>query len=223
MMSTTVGPAGSTRFSTRRCGVPSTMSYTGRFQRQTVPLCSRSSAASGRPPRGEDLDRVLLVDDRQQRGEVARVLLEQVEDAGDPPLAEPHPRPYALRLELRLPGVGGLGEQRDPRLAPELAAEQVRRVRPERDLHPGQALRGVPVCANASGLTCRCSCRLVQAASGAIESAQVSSASAPRILMCRSSPRASSICSSSSAYRGLALIERVGSGAPRSGSAGCRS
>ena len=33
MMSATVGPAGSTRFSTRRCGRPSTTAYTGRFHR----------------------------------------------------------------------------------------------------------------------------------------------------------------------------------------------
>ena len=49
-MSTAVGPAGSTRFSTRTCGTPPATSYTGRFQRQIVPLCSRSSSSCGTRP-----------------------------------------------------------------------------------------------------------------------------------------------------------------------------
>ena len=49
-MSATVGPAGSTRFSTRRCGSPSSAAYTGRFHRYTVPLCRVSSASCGAPP-----------------------------------------------------------------------------------------------------------------------------------------------------------------------------
>jgi hypothetical protein len=57
--------------------------------------------------------------------------------------------------------------------------------------------------ANVSGPTCRCSCTLVQAASGAIVSAYVSRSSTPLISMCRSSPRAARICSSRSAYLGL--------------------
>ena len=93
----------------------------------------------------EHLGRVLVVDDRQQRREVAHVLLELVEDRGDPALAEPDPRPHALRLQLLRAGVGGLLEQRDARLAPQLLAVQERRVGAERDLHAGDALRGVPV------------------------------------------------------------------------------
>src|SRR5262249_5378093 len=58
----------------------------------------------------EDLGRVLVLDDRQQGGEVSYVLLEQVEDRGDPALAEPHPRAYPLCFELFRPGVGGLFE-----------------------------------------------------------------------------------------------------------------
>ncbi len=49
-MSTTVGPAGNTRFSTRRCGRSFTTSYTGRFHRYTVPLCNRSSGSRGVRP-----------------------------------------------------------------------------------------------------------------------------------------------------------------------------
>ncbi|GAA2647090.1 hypothetical protein GCM10010436_71770 [Paractinoplanes durhamensis] len=74
----------------------------------------------------EDLGRVGVVADRQQRREVADVLLEQVEHAGDPALAEPHPGADALRPYLLRAGVGGLLEQRDPGLAPQLPAEQQR-------------------------------------------------------------------------------------------------
>jgi hypothetical protein len=49
-MSTGVGPAGRTRFSRRMCGRPFAMSYTGRFHRQTVPLCSFSSDSAGIRP-----------------------------------------------------------------------------------------------------------------------------------------------------------------------------
>ena len=51
---------------------------------------------------------------------------------------------------------------------------------------------------NAPGSTCRCSCTLVHAASGAIVSANVASRSTPVIAMSRSSPRAAKICSLSS-------------------------
>jgi hypothetical protein len=93
----------------------------------------------------EHLDRVLLLADGQQRREVADVLLEQVEDRGDPALAEPHPRADALGLELLGPRVGRLLEERDPGLAPQLPTEEERRVGPERDLDPGDRLSGVPV------------------------------------------------------------------------------
>jgi hypothetical protein len=64
--------------------------------------------------------------DRQQGGEVADVLLEVVEHRGDVALAEPDPGPHALLLELLRPGVGGLFEQRDAGLAPQLLAEEER-------------------------------------------------------------------------------------------------
>jgi hypothetical protein len=69
---------------------------------------------------------VLLVADRQQGGEVAHVLLEVVPHRGDEALAEPHPGTHALLLELLRAGVGGLLEQRDAGLAPQLPAEQER-------------------------------------------------------------------------------------------------
>ena len=53
--------------------------------------------------------------------------------------------------------------------------------------------------AKVSGLTCRCSCTLVQAASGAIVSAYVESRSTPSMAMWMSSPRAAKTCSLSSA------------------------
>jgi hypothetical protein len=52
--------------------------------------------------------------------------------------------------------------------------------------------------AKRSGSTCWCSCTLVQAASGAIVSANVVSRSTPAIEISRSSPRAAKICSFSS-------------------------
>ena len=116
--------------------------------------------------------------DRQQRREVPHVLLEQVEDRGDPALAEPHARPYPLGLQLVRPGVGGLLEQRDPGLGPEPPAEQVRRVRADRHLDRGDRLRRRSSSRRtSSGVTCRWNCTLVQAASGAIESVQARSRS----------------------------------------------
>ena len=93
----------------------------------------------------EHLERVLLVGDRQQGREVADVLLEQVEDRGDPALAEPHARADALRLQLLAAGVGRLLEERDARLAPQLLAEQEGRVGRHRELDAGDRLGGVPV------------------------------------------------------------------------------
>ncbi len=52
--------------------------------------------------------------------------------------------------------------------------------------------------AKRSGWTSWCSCTLVHAASGAIESAKAESRSTPSIARCRSSPRAAKICSLSS-------------------------
>ena len=145
IVSATVGPAGSTRFSTRRCG-----RAVDDVVDRPVPAVDRAVVQPQlgqrrRAARLEHVERVLVVDDREQRREVADVLLEQVEDRGDPALAEPHPRPDALRLQLLAAGVGGLLEQRHPGLAPQLAAEQERRVGAERELHAGDRLGGVPV------------------------------------------------------------------------------
>src|SRR3954447_15845896 len=73
-------------------------------------------------PALERLPRVFGVAQRQQRTEVPRVLLEQVEDRRDPALAEPHARPHSLRLQLLRAGVGGLLEEPDTGLAPQLLA-----------------------------------------------------------------------------------------------------
>ena len=51
--------------------------------------------------------------------------------------------PWILNSSER--GVGGLLEQRDPRLGDQFLAEQVRRVRADRDLNAGDGLGGVPV------------------------------------------------------------------------------
>ena len=70
--------------------------------------------------------RILVLADGQQCGKEPDVLLEQIEDGGDPSFAEPHPWPYPLCLELLRPGVGGLLEQGDTGLVPELVTEQER-------------------------------------------------------------------------------------------------
>ena len=88
---------------------------------------------------------VLLLAHGQQRREVPDVLLEQVEHRGDPPLAEPHPGPDPLMLQLVGPGVGGLLEQGDPGFVPQPTAEQVRGVRGHRDLDARDGLGRVPV------------------------------------------------------------------------------
>lgn len=104
-------------------------------------------------PVGQDLFGVLVLGDRQQGREVADVLLEEVEDRGDPALAEPHPWSHSLRLELLAAGVGGLLEEWDPRLGPQLLAEEHRRVGTDRQLDAGDRLRGVPVAREVVGRT----------------------------------------------------------------------
>jgi hypothetical protein len=83
-------------------------------------------AQLGRVAAGQHLDRVLVVAERQQCREVRDVLLEEVEHRGDPPLAEPHPRPYPLSLDLLGSRVGGLLEERDARFPPQLPAHEER-------------------------------------------------------------------------------------------------
>src|SRR3954467_3015633 len=142
-----VGPAGRTRVSSRRGGLRGggggASERGGRLAAWDVvdgPVPPPDRAVV-HPQLGEPRDvapvedgaRVLGVADRQQRREVLDVLLEVVEDRGDPALTEPHPRTHTLRLQLLWPGVGCLLEQRDAVLAPQLLAEQERRVRTERD------------------------------------------------------------------------------------------
>src|SRR5215217_430595 len=67
---------------------------------------------------------VLVGADRQQCRKVARVLLEEVEDRGDPALAEPHSGTYALSLQLFTPCVGALLKERDARLSHQLLAKK---------------------------------------------------------------------------------------------------
>ena len=144
----------------------------------------RSSPSVGVSPRSSTSTGSSSSTDRQQRREVAHVLLELVEDRGDPPLAEPHPRADALRLEFLGTGVGGLLEQRDARLAPQLLAEQERRVRAR--ARPARRRCTAPRSrsrAYSCGLTCRWNCTLVHAASGAIVSAEVASRSTPSMLI----------------------------------------
>ena len=64
---------------------------------------------------------------------------------------------------------------------------------------PAMACEAFQCAAKVSGSTCRCSCTLVQAASGAMVSAEVEMRSTPSMPMWRSSPRAAKICSLSSA------------------------
>ena len=91
---------------------------------------------------GTELDEVL--DLGQQRREVADVLLEQIEHAGDPAFAEPHARAHTLVDQLRSAGVDGLREHRDPGFVPQPAADEQRRIRCHRHLCAGDRLRGVP-------------------------------------------------------------------------------
>ena len=99
----------------------------------------------GDAPAVQHRQRVLVLAQRQQGREVPDVLLEQVEHGRDPALAEPHPGPDPLLLQLVRPGVGGLLEQGDPGLVPQPPAEQERGVGGQRDLHPRDRLGRVPV------------------------------------------------------------------------------
>lgn len=98
----------------------------------------------GHAARVEDVQWVLVVADRQQRREVAPVLLEEVVGRGHPPLPEPGARPHALGLQFGRAGVGGLLEQRGPRLAPQFAPEEEGCVGAEGDLGGGHRLGRVP-------------------------------------------------------------------------------
>ena len=142
IVSTTVGPAGSTRFSTRRCGRAAADVVDRPVPAVDGAVVQPQLVQLGHPAAVQHRDRVLVGADRQQRREVPGVLLEQVEDRGDPALAEPHPRAHALGLELLAAGVGALLEQRDPRLGDTAAGRtgtaSWRRPRPGRRRWPGR-------------------------------------------------------------------------------------
>src|SRR5262249_58874213 len=93
----------------------------------------------------EHVVRVFLLEDRQQRGEVAHVLLEQVEDRRDPAFTKPDSWPYTLGYQLFGSSVGGVLEKRDTGLTPQLPTEQERRVGAQRNLHSRDRLGRVPV------------------------------------------------------------------------------
>ena len=146
MMSTTVGPAGSTRFSTRRCGRP-----VDDVVHRPVPAVHGAvvQAQLGQRRRAaavEHRDRVLVVEHGQQRREVAQVLLEQVEHAGDrtarrttPAGGRPAPSAPPSRVSVAWVNTAIRLSRHSSR------PRKYGRVRAERDLHAGQALRGVPV------------------------------------------------------------------------------
>ena len=92
-----------------------------------------------RYPGVEYRNRILVGADRQQRGKVPGVLLEEVEDRGDPPLAEPHSRPHALGFQLLTASVGALLEERDAGLRDEMLPEEERRVRAQATCTPAIA------------------------------------------------------------------------------------
>ncbi len=92
----------------------------------------------------EDPQWVLLVADRQQGWVEAHVLLEELVRGTDPALPEPGPRAHPLITEFGRPHVRGLLEERRPRLAPQLLAEQEGRVGSECDLHGRDGLGRVP-------------------------------------------------------------------------------
>ena len=151
-MSTTVGPAGQHAVLDPQMGL-----VAHDVVDRAVPAIDRAVVETqlgepGRVAALERLQRILVVADRQERREVADVLLEQVEDRGDPALAEPHPGAYALDLELLRTGVGGLLEQRDTGLPPQLLAAEERRVGRHRHLYAGDRLGRVPVPGEGLGL-----------------------------------------------------------------------
>ena len=155
-----------------------------------MPLCSRSSASCGRAARLEHRDRVLVVGDRQQRREVADVLLEQVEDRGDPALAEPHPRPHPCALSSSLRVSAGLLEQRDRVSRHSSLPSGYGELAPTASWIAEIACEAFQYAANWSGEVCTWNCVLVHAASGRIESAVVTSRSGPVMSIAMSSPRA---------------------------------
>ena len=89
--------------------------------------------------------RILVVQIGKQRGEVADVLLEQVEDRGDPALTEEDTGADPLVLQLDGTGVGGLGEQLDTGLGMQSLAEEEGAVGRQRDLRGADGLGSIPM------------------------------------------------------------------------------
>ena len=144
----------------------------------------------------EDRNGILVGADRQQRGKVPGVLLEEVEDRGDPPLAEPHSRPHALGFQLLTASVGALLEQRDAGLRDEVLPEEEWRVRTQGDLHAGDRLGSVPVAGKVVRAHLKMHLGRGAAAAGMIVFDTIAGRS-PSMTISRSSPRAAKICWSS--------------------------
>ena len=134
-------------------------------QRRASP---RSSTASGSS-----------VGDRQQGGEEPDVLLEEVEDRGDPALAEPHPGPHpwtlspSLRVSVACSNSGIRG------LAPELLPSRYGELAATATCTAAIAWEAFQYAANWSGEVCTWNCVLVHAASGR-SSPRWSAAARPR-------------------------------------------
>ena len=145
MTSVTVGPAGSTRFSTRRCGTPSAEPV-----HRPVPAVDRAvvqdefGEVRARRPR-----RAPAAGPRRRRSAAAAG-----SSAGSPRRGRTRSRSSAPRTRCAAvrPGACSSGGRVSVacwnsgglRLAPQLPAEQEGRVGAEGDLHGGDRLRGVP-------------------------------------------------------------------------------
>ena len=205
MVSTTVGPAGSTRFSTRRCGRPldhvvDRAGSSGRWCRCAAaarparacrrgpgsrpgPRRRRSAAApgsSGRSPRTGRRPTVIQRSPNHTRGRTPCALISS----------------DRVSVACSNSGMRVSRHSSRPNRNGELA--------PSATWTPAMTWAAFQYAANCAGLTCRWNWVLVQAASGAIVSVVTASRSTPSMRMSRSSPRAAKICSLSSAYRGLA-------------------
>jgi hypothetical protein len=194
-VSTIVGPAGSTRFSTRRCGLPRATRRSAGSSGRSVPLCSTSSAGGGRRRGSSTVLRVLVVEQRaaapgssarsRRTGRARRRSSAPRTTPGAGPPGRSAPR-SGCRWSARTGRCGSRASSSLPSRNGEFA--------PTATCAAAMAWAAFQAPANPSGLTCRCSCTEVAAASIAIEEA-TATAAPPLDLEHRSSPRASRICS----------------------------
>ena len=167
IVSATVGPAGSTRFSTRRCGVPRRRRRPAGSSGRSCRCAAGARLATACRPDSSSSSGSSSSITGQQRREVAHVLLEQVEDRVDPALAEPdasagRPAPSAPRCGCRWPArTAAPGSRATARGRAGTASW--RRARAARRRWPGRRSSRPR---SFSGLTWMCSWVLVQAASG---------------------------------------------------------